>query len=226
MAPSEWQRQRLARDGLPPRQIIVVPSPVEAGHIAGVTGARVQPPIILFAARLVRFKGAHHLLQAVARLGLDVQVQLAGDGPETEPLKRCAERLGIADQVTFLGSLSPDELRERYRQATVVAVPSLFPETFNRTGPEALASGTPVVAYASGGVGEWLRAGVTGISVPVGDVPTFADALREVITGRVLSESVRRRGPEVAAEFSVRRHAERVAACYEAALGQSKIGAE
>jgi glycosyltransferase involved in cell wall biosynthesis len=221
MAPSEWQRQRLASDGLPPDQIVVVPSPVEASGLDGRSAARLTPPVVFFAARLVRFKGAHHLLEAVARLGTDVDVQIAGDGPEAGALGMTAERLGIADRVTFLGAIGPSAMQERYRQATVVAVPSLWPETFNRVGPEALAAGTPVVAYASGGVGEWLRLGETGISVPVGDVEAFADALREVIHGGVLSEVVRRRGPIAAAEFSVRNHAQAVEACYEATLAQS-----
>jgi glycosyltransferase involved in cell wall biosynthesis len=225
MAPSEWQRQRLANDGLPASQIIVVPSPVEAPGIDGRAVARSSQPVVFFAARLVRFKGAHHLLDAVSRLGGNVDVQIAGAGPEAGALRLAAERLGIADRVTFLGSLGPQEMQERYMRATVVAVPSLWPETFNRVGPEALAAGTPVVAYASGGVSEWLRPGVTGIAVPTGDVIAFAEALHEVLHGRALSKIVRSTGPAVAAEFGVRNHAQAVVACYEAALAQSSPGA-
>lgn len=220
-ATSEWQRQRLAGDGLPADQIVVVPSPEKATPIDGPPVARSGPPVVFFAARLVRFKGAHHLLEAVARLGTDAHVQIGGDGTEAGALGTTAKRLGIADRVSFLGSIGASAMRERHRRATVAAVPSLCPETFNRVGPEALAVGTPVVAYASGGVSEWLRHGETGISVPTGDVTAFAAALGEVMQGSALAEPVRDRAPAVAAEFSLRHHAQAVLACYEAALAQT-----
>lgn len=225
MAPSEWQRQRLASDGLHAEQIVVVPSPVEVGTtVAPGPAMRGQTPIVFFAARLVRFKGAHHLLEAVARMGGHVQVQIAGEGPAAAELHARAKRLGIADRVAFLGNLGSDEMRRRYAQATVVAVPSLWPETFNRIGPEALAAGTPVVAYASGGVTEWLRPGITGVSVATGDIDAFAEGLRDVLEGP-LREVVRVQGPLVAAEFSTRRHAEALVSCYHMALARSGPGA-
>jgi glycosyltransferase involved in cell wall biosynthesis len=61
----------------------------------------------------------------------------------------------------------------------VLAVPSLWPEPFGVVGVQAGFVGLPSVAYATGGIPDWLEPGVTGELAP-GDHPTvagFADAL-------------------------------------------------
>jgi len=73
-----------------------------------------------------------------------------------------------------------DALAHLFRSAQVVVMvmPSLMPESFGLTGLEALACGTPVVAFRSGGITEWLNEGVTRFVARWGDVSALAARVR------------------------------------------------
>ena len=91
----------------------------------------------------------------------------------------------------------------------VVVMPSLWPEPFGLVGLEANRRGVPVVAFATGGIPEWLHDGVNGCLAP-GDPPTadgLADALIRCIRSLESSDALIRRacgGP-----FEARRPAPR-----------------
>ncbi len=95
-----------------------------------------------------------------------------------------------------MGSLDHDAIVERLALADVFVWPA-FNEAFGMALLEALASGLPVVAGASGGVGEIIESEVTGLLVAPGDVPAFAAAVRSVIFNRdrreALAQAARRR---------------------------------
>ena len=59
-------------------------------------------------------------------------------------------------------------------------MPSLWPEPFGLVGPEANRHGVPVVAFATGGIPEWLHDGVNGCLAP-GDPPTAAGGLADAL---------------------------------------------
>ena len=110
-----------------------------------------HPPTVGFVGRLVPEKGLGVLLAAVA--GTDWRVEVAGDGPGRADFVGQAERLGLADRVSFVGYVG-DRLPELYRRLDVLAVPSLatrrWVEQFGRVAVEAMASGVPVVASREG----------------------------------------------------------------------------
>ena len=72
--------------------------------------------------------------------------------------------------VEFAGWLQKDALTLRLASTDVVVMPSLWPEPFGLVGPEANRRGVPVVAFATGGIPEWLHDGVNGCLAP-GDPP-------------------------------------------------------
>jgi glycosyltransferase involved in cell wall biosynthesis len=104
---------------------------------------------------------------------------VVGEGPERGSLEALAARLGIADRVTFLGALDREALAAEYRSAGLFVLPSLR-EGFGVVLLEALASGTPVVATASGG-----PQGIVGPSEGELAEPGDADSLAGAI-GRAL----------------------------------------
>jgi glycosyltransferase involved in cell wall biosynthesis len=103
---------------------------------------------------LVPRKNQAYLLDVVAaakRNGHRYTLSLVGDGTDREPLERMACKLGIADQVLFLGSRSDvDLLLPRHR----VLVHSAVMENCPFALIEAFRSGLPVVAGAVGGIPE------------------------------------------------------------------------
>src|SRR5690606_6979050 len=92
-----------------------------------------------------------------------------------------AMSLGCADRIELREWVDRASVRAIYSGATVLAFPSLWPETLGIVGLEALACGVPVVASDIGGVREWLRPGETGIPVPPGDAGALAAGLHDLL---------------------------------------------
>ena len=104
-----------------------------------------------------------------------------------------------------LGPLDDDALlADAYRAADVYAVPTLA-DVLTQTGPEALACGTPCVAFDRGGVTDVVLDGETGLHAAFGDPGSLAAALRTLLGDAELRARLGRRGRELAeAEFSRR----------------------
>ncbi len=109
--------------------------------------------------RLSPRMGHGMLLEAFERVVAErpnSRLYIAGDGPLREELERTAARLGIADDVTFLGYVPDDDLPRAYATADCFVLPTRELEGFGLATLEALASGTPVVATPVGGTTEVL----------------------------------------------------------------------
>jgi glycosyltransferase involved in cell wall biosynthesis len=165
---------------------------------------------VLVVARLVQGKGHALMLEAMAGLagrGVDVHADVVGDGPKRIALERIAVELGIAQRVTFLGSIGQDDIREQYRRADVFCLPS-FAEGVPVVLMEAMAMGLPVVASALMGIPELVEHGVSGFLVRPGRADELQDALAAMAADPALRAAMggaaRRRVLEA---FSVERSA-------------------
>lgn len=135
---------------------------------------------VVFAGRVVRPKGVAVLLRAAA--AVEGEFLICGDGSDLPAMRRLAARLNVQERVAFAGWLAPEQLARELAEASVVAIPSLWPEPFGLVGIEAQAAGRPVIASATGGVGDWLEDGRTGVCVPPGNVRALAAALSELLS--------------------------------------------
>jgi glycosyltransferase involved in cell wall biosynthesis len=110
--------------------------------------------------RITRLKGHVdflHILAALKDKGFHGIIAGGADPKKQEYLAEIqdkAERMGLADQVTFTGHRS--DLKEILSLSDIVLSLTQQPESFGRTTLEALALGTPVIGYEHGGVGEIL----------------------------------------------------------------------
>lgn len=121
-------------------------------------GARVQPsgePLILYVGRLLPRKGPTIAVEAFAELRKSVPARLiiAGDGPLRGQAEALAGRLGVADDVEFLGNVVFDDVRKLYDSASVLIFPSLR-ESFGAPIVEALGRGLPVVTLDMHGIAD------------------------------------------------------------------------
>jgi len=137
--------------------------------------------IVLFVGRLVYYKGADVLVRAMEQV--DADLVMIGRGPLESELREIAVARGIAHRVTFVPPVDDDELSAWYHAADVFALPSVArSEAFGLVQIEAHAAGTPVVSTdLTTGVPYANLDGVTGLTVPVGDVGALSDALRRLI---------------------------------------------
>lgn len=135
------------------------------------TGAPVR---FLFVGRLIKLKDAETLLRAAGRLreltNAPFEVRLVGDGPERPALTDLAERLGLADSVTFAGNVPPSSVWAEYDAASVFVLPTLQ-DNWPLVVPEAMASGMPVIlSTGAGSVPDLVEPGVNGFVFDPGDV--------------------------------------------------------
>jgi glycosyltransferase involved in cell wall biosynthesis len=190
---SEHMRDEYVRHGFPPDRVTRLPPPIAPARDAGLARAPAasRPAAhaelsLLFVGRMEPFKGGAHLLRAAARVAarLDrpVAVTLAGDGPTRTAWQALARRLTRGQprlRTDFPGWVTAARRAELFARGTLLVVPSLWPEPFGLVGLEAAAAGLPAVAFAVGGIPDWLSDGVNGHLAP-GDPPTvggLADAI-------------------------------------------------
>ena len=132
----------------------------------------------LAVARLIERKGLGDLIRALALLEPgQFELEIVGGGPDEHVLRDLAVRMGVGQDVRFLGALPRAEVAERYRAADLFTLPSSA-EAFGNVFAEALASGLPIVGSATGGIPDLVEHGSNGLLVPPGDVPRLAGAIR------------------------------------------------
>jgi glycosyltransferase involved in cell wall biosynthesis len=182
---------------------------------------------VLFVGRLTPHKGVDRLIEALPD---HAELRVAGSvGHDPNPPERdypnLLRRLAAQRRVQFLGAVPDSNLPALYRQAQVVALPSVHRTCYGRyiavsellglAAIEAMASGTPVVASMVGGLPEVIEDRVTGFLVEPGNVAELRARLAEVLGDRRLAERLGRNGRERVREtFTWEACAERCLAAY------------
>lgn len=159
-----------------------------------------SPLNLVAACRMEPLKGVDFIVRMVALLkdrGVPVQANLYGGGKDIDKLKRLAQTLNVADYVTFPGSLSPGtQLQDALRKADIFFMPHLTTD-FGRAFFDAMAAGTPVIAFRSIASQDTVRHRVDGLITPNADFEGLADGLTQFHTDRELlvrcSEAARNR---------------------------------
>jgi glycosyltransferase involved in cell wall biosynthesis len=147
------------------------------------------------------------------------QLVIIGDGPMRQALERRYASLGER-RIKFLGALREDEVATALKSSDLFVWPAIN-EAYGMAILEAQATGLPVVAGDSGGVGQIIRNGKTGILTQEGNIKDFADAARSL-----LIEPGRRSAMGEAAKQVVKRdHSfEKAATTLDSILIESKKG--
>lgn len=208
---SEYVRRFVINQGLGDAQVHVVPyfaaAPAEVTPLP-------KAPRILFAARVYPEKGLDLMLRAVARLDRrDVGIDVVGDGPAVAPARSLAERLGLSSAIEFHGWQR--DVEPFYRRTSLLVVPSRLAEPFGIVGIEAMAHARPVVAFAVGGIPDWLQDGVNGFLVPPEDVEEMAWRIGELVDHPDRCRSLGLAGRSIAqARYTIRVHLERLVGLY------------
>ena len=180
-------------------------------------------PLVVAAGRLVRKKGFEYLIDAMTRLPA-VVLALAGDGTLAGDLRERAHAAGVADRIRFLGNLTQDRVGALLSAADVVCIPSVRDDSGNVDGLpnvvlEALASGTPVVTTAAGGIGSVVEDGTTALVVPERDPAAIAAALQRLASNPAGAARMGAAARSlVEGRFGWARVAERFEAAYDRAL--------
>lgn len=146
--------------------------------------------------RLDPVKGHVDFLAAAARViqtVADAEFWIVGDGELATELKSMAERLGLVEQVRFLGHC--DDVPQLLGELDLLVACS-HSEGFSLAAAEAMAHGLAVVGTDVGGIPEVVESGVTGILVPPGAPELLADAIERLLANDELRRKMGERGRE------------------------------
>lgn len=206
---SGHMRDEYLRNGAPADRVHAIPL------FPTIDGDPVEPPAdfrVLFLGRMTPIKGGDLLIRAIAhasaRVNRSIPLTMAGDGPERAAWERLAARLGV--DATFAGWVDDDARGDLFRAASLLAVPSAWPEPFGLVGLEAGVFGVPAVAFDVGGVREWLAPGKNGWLVP-GTIPSaraLGDAIAHAARNPDLLARMRTGARAAAERMSLARHVE------------------
>lgn len=209
VAISQYVARRISRYYT--RESAVIHPPVDTDFFTPSPG-RPRTGGALVVSALVPYKRLDVAIAACRRAG--VPLTIVGSGPEEPQLRALAET-----GVIFAGALTDIQIRDHYREASVVLLPG--EEDFGIVPLEAQACDTPVVALGRGGATETIVDGVTGILTGEG-VDAFASGVRRAIDMPWTPGACRAQAERFSVERFVEEMTEAVTSLMMAAPGEAR----
>ena len=190
---SRYMKSELETNGIASDKIEIVhpvPAALQTPRVLPMSNSRE----VLFVGQVIRGKGVDLILKALSSLKGEWQATIVGEGNHLDACKQLAKQLGIANRVRFPGWVPHEQLDDYYRSARLLVVPSRWPEPFGMVGIEAMARGRPVVAFANGGIPDWLDHDNTGFLIPAADVTGMASAIQALLNNASLAAQMGQAG--------------------------------
>ena len=180
----------------------------------------VEPSYLAFLGRISPEKAVDRAVRVAERCGLPLKIAAKVDAADQDYFDESIRPLLSKPHVDFIGEISDAQKAEFLSGAIALIVPIDWPEPFGLVMIEAMACGTPVIAFNRGSVPEVIEEGLTGFIVE--DETSAVGAIRRLPSlSRV---AVRKRFEE---RFTARRMAEQYLEVYrrltDAALPRPKI---
>jgi glycosyltransferase involved in cell wall biosynthesis len=171
---------------------------------------------LCFVGRICPEKRLDRAIEIAERVGMPLKIAAKVDKADREYFKSVIEPLLRRPGIDYVGEVGETEKDELLGNAYALLFPIDWPEPFGLVMIEAMACGTPVIAYEGGSVSEVLDDGVTGFIVD-----SVEDAVNAIERTSTLD---RRRCRQIFDErFSVARMAHGYLAVYEQCLGRREI---
>ncbi|UCG51098.1 MAG: glycosyltransferase [Candidatus Latescibacterota bacterium] len=227
LAPSRYMRERFIAEGFgADRVIYLAPYVLDGARTGGLDDTKatlenLPSKYVLYFGRLDREKGLPTLFAATDRCD-GVRLVVCGDGPLRQILEA-----GIGSQrearVTFTGYLSKPVLDRVVAGATVVVMPSEWPENAPFTVLEAMSHGVPVIVSNMGGLPEFADMGGC-VVFEVGDSKDLAQRIEELWQNEELARKIGAEGRRAVDErLTEAKHMEALETIYRRALEERRV---
>ncbi len=194
-----YMRDELLKNGFDPARIRIH-APVPRMGDPDLRSTFSDRNLILYAGQIIRGKGVDVLLEALAKVKSPFECIILGDGNHKAFCEEHSRKLGIQDRVHFKGFIPQEELKAYYRECSVVALSSLWPEPIATIGLEVMRYALPVVAFDAGGIKDWLIDGHNGYLVPWMDRDAFARRTDELLNNKPLARKLGENGLQLVSE--------------------------
>lgn len=129
------------------------------------------------------------------RPDINIDVRIAGKGPEEDNLKKLSNSLNISSKVTWLGFISQKEVAYEWANMDVAVISSIS-ESFGVSAVEAQASGIPVIITDIPGLEEATSPGISSIVVHRNEPDELAEAIIALFSNKELRMKMGKRGRE------------------------------
>jgi glycosyltransferase involved in cell wall biosynthesis len=176
---------------------------------------------LLFVGMFIYNKGvdiAIDVLDLLLKDRIQTKLFIAGQGLLKNLILEKAQVLNIDKHLELLGFLDLEELQYYYQIADVLICPVRWPEPFGRVALEAMACGTPVVAYNLGGFSDTILDGETGFLAAPGNMEDFTSKVKMILLDDNLRKKMSKRCLQWAKkEFCVEKIARQYLKAYQVA---------
>ena len=186
---------------------------------------------LLYAGSLVPHKGVHTAIEAMAILAqkpdmADVTLTLVGSGhPDYEArLRKRVKASCIGDNVRFLGRIPRAEMPALLQQFDVLVFPSVWEEPLARMIQEAMAAGLVVIGTLTGGTGELLIEGETGLTFAPEDADALACRIEQLRNNPTLRARLAQKARGIVVQsFDIRRMVDEIESVLHRAVGAEYV---
>ncbi len=177
LAPSLFLKNLLVKTGWPEDKIFVINNPFRAD--LPLMPSTTKENYFLYYGRLSREKGVDLAIQATTD-NPNLNLKIAGSGPEEAKLKTLANQIDKEGRIEFLGWREGSDLAKLIIEAQAVLIPSRWLENFPLAALESLSLGTPIIAANIGGLPEIINK-ENGLLVPPENAAALGLAMTSII---------------------------------------------
>ena len=212
--------------GVPENKIVVIPNGVDYEKFDGLIKSKellksIGNPdkVILFVGRLLKYKGAQHIIKAIPEIIKDYPntkfIFVGEDQGYKKELIKLATDLDVFDKCVFTGRVNEKELLRYYSIADAFILPSTG-EGFGLVALEAIVSGTPVILASTGGL-KHIISEIGGYPLDMtSDVPEqIAETVKKVFFDPDIKKEIEREKEVIKRDYTWKRVAEMTEKVYE-----------
>lgn len=228
--PSESMKEILVRDYGLEERYTVIPTGTNLDPFLSANGKALRrekgwqaETILISVGRLALEKNWETLLRAFAKVypeHPDLRLVLIGDGPARESLQTLASELGIAEKVTFTGTIPFEEIPAYLKAADAFSFASVT-ETQGLVTIEAMAAGLPVVSVDGSGTRDIVEHGKQGFLVE-NDADALAKGINELLSDSQQMKRFSHNALKRAKTFDVNQLSKQIINVYEQAIQDKK----
>lgn len=194
-------------------------------------GRRSGPLRLLTVASLQPYKGHRYLIEACARLRMEMEFEcrFIGGGELEADLRRRIRELGLEQRIHLLGPQPEERVRKELAEADMFVLPSIQEPSGKMEGipvalMEAMAAGLPVIASRLSGIPELVEDGRSGILTPPEDAAALAAAIRCLESPQLRSRMGECGRLTVRRDYDLRRNVTRLAEFFALGPGACPAG--
>lgn len=195
---------KLKKSRVDTKKISVILAGVDLDYFNKIPAKKAKIPTIICISRLVRYKRVDLLIEACKILdkkGVNFKLNVIGDGPKKEQIKKLINRYHLSKKVTLEEKLDRDELAGKLKSASVLCHPS-EQEGFGLVVIEAAACGVPFVISDLEVLKEITKNGQGGLIFKSGQKYDLAASLEKIIKDKNLEKKLGQQVLELAANYS------------------------